>query len=129
MRKYLLLLTLFCAFAAPAPAVDCSKNTDACSAGSKKLSPFVEASLGQNLPPPAPAAALKRKAVLKQGPAARPAEQAAPPREPVPASAPVREPGEQKLSSPLWLGFIGGGLAMLYYYLAGGRRRRKGGKK
>ena len=130
MKNHLLLLTLFCAFAAPAPAGDCAKSTDACSAGSKKLSPFVEASLRQSLPPPAPVTARKHKAVLNQGPTAKvPAkapEQAAPVSEPAPA--PVNRPGEPKLSSPLWLGFIAGGLAGLYYYLSGGRRRRKGGK-
>lgn len=117
MKKYLITLLLLPALAGAQTPSDCEKNLDACSGGSKKLSPFVQASLGERQPP-APAAALKHKAVLKAAPA--PAVSSAPAAE-LPAERP--EPARNGLSSPLWLVFVGGSLAGLYFYLQGGRRR------
>jgi hypothetical protein len=130
MKKHILLVTLFCACASPVLAADCAKNSDACSS-SKNISPFLEASLRQAGPPPEPAIVPAR--VKKTAPARLPEAKAAPlPVEPPRSGAdelPLRQPAQGKMSSPLWLAFIGGGLALLYYYLSGGRRRKKGGKK
>lgn len=117
MKKYLLTLLLLPALAAAQTSSDCAKNLDACSSGSKKLSPFAQASLGEPSPP-APVAARQHKAVLKAAPA--PAVSSSPAAVP-PAEPPPPAPGG--LASPLWLLFVGGALAGLYFYLQGGRRR------
>lgn len=106
-------------------AEDCSKSAEACAGGPAKSSPFIAASLRENLPP-APAPAKAKRAVMRQAPAPAPA-----PAEEVPAAAPAPQAGapdaKQPLSSPLWLFFVGGVLALVYFYLAAGRR--KGRKK
>lgn len=139
MKRYLLLAALLLA-SVPSWA-DCAKSTDACSAGNKKLSPFLEAAMLRDMA--SPPAARKRAAADRNAPAARSAKAAAPALKPAagvgaateapraqqapPASFPAS--AGDKLSSPLWLGFIGAGLAALYFYLAGLPRRARGRKK
>jgi hypothetical protein len=115
----LLLLLISCP--AYAAAEDCAKNADACSGGSLKSSPFVQASLRENLPPAPPAAKAKRAVMREAAPPAVAASSA-----PVPAPAPVSAPaqdGKPGMSSPLWLLFVAAVLAGLYLYLGAGRRK------
>lgn len=86
-------------------AADCPRNSDACSAGAKKTSPFLDA-----------VAAAEKKA---PPPASRPADK---PRPAVPASAPAPV---SVLSSPAWLLFVGGLVAGLYIYLGSGLKKRR----
>ena len=113
MKKILFLLLLACC--AALNAEDCVKNSDACTAGSKTMSPFLAASA---LPKQAAAAPVKRTALA--GPAA--AQAAAEPAQP---QVPAPEAAKTS-SSPLWLLFVGGGFVGLYFYLGG---KRKKGKK
>lgn len=107
-------------------AEDCSKSAEACSGGSLKSSPFVAASLRENLPP-APAPAKAKRAILREAPAAAPVEAAeAAPAAPAP-EVPEAPEAKRPLSSPLWLFFVGGILVLLYVYLAAGRRKGRRG--
>jgi hypothetical protein len=139
MKRYLLPAALLLA-SAPCWA-DCAKSTDACSAGNRKLSPFLEAAMLRDMS--SPSAARKRAAAGGSASAARSTKAAAPAAKPAavagaaagaplarqaPAASSPASPGD-KLSSPLWLGFIGAGLAALYFYLAGLPRRARGRKK
>jgi hypothetical protein len=109
-------------------AEDCAKSADACSGGSAKLSPFAAASLRENLPP-APAPAKAKRAIMREAPAAAAPAVAAQPAAAAPqAVTPDAQDApdvKRPLSSPLWLFFVGGVLAMLYFYLAAGRRKGK----
>ena len=99
-------------------AEDCAKNSDACSAGTKKLSPFIEASMsGSSRAPVAQAGVKKREAAVKPAPAAAPE---------VPSAAPAVPSGQGgNISSPAWLLLVAGGIAMLSFYLRGGNKKRK----
>lgn len=104
-------------------AADCTKSSDACSSGAKKLSPFEEASLAENAAPhPAPAP-VKKSAAAARTPAAVPAPSLSTAAASAPASFPY-EPGG-KLSSPAWLLLVIAGFTGLYFYLRGGIRKRK----
>ncbi len=110
MKKvFFTLALLFCCSAAFAEA-DCSKQ-DACSAGKKSLSPFVQASLRESVPPHIESPA-KRSTAAAAGVSTAPA-----------AGVPA-EPGG-KLSSPAWLLLVLAGFAALYFYLRGSEKRRK----
>lgn len=123
-KGIILPLFIFSFFLHPAPllcADDCAKNADSCAAGTRTLSPFVEASRAENTAAPAaPAPVKKAQAVLKQAPVLAVSTSAAP----VPEGGPAPD---GKLSSPAWLILVAGGFAGLYFYLRGGikRRRRK----
>lgn len=122
-----LLLTLLLSLPAAA-AGDCDKNpADACAKGSGARSPFQQASLNEPLPAALP---VKKRAELKPAPEKPAAPKAA---EPAPAAAPQAEaaaqephgsPASAPMSSPLWLFFVGGSLALLYLYLREGARKR-----
>ncbi|OGR43710.1 MAG: hypothetical protein A2X35_08600 [Elusimicrobia bacterium GWA2_61_42] len=120
--KTLLLALIFCCCAATAraeTAADCPKNSDACSGARKDLSPFLAASAAEPAPAPRPAA-------LKKAPARVPAETLAPAAEVALSSAAAASvPGPVTFSNPLWLLFIGGGMAGLYFYLGGAAKKRR----
>ncbi len=127
MKKYFLLAALLLA-SVPSWA-DCSKSTDACSAGNKKLSPFLAAAMLRDIA--SPAAAREHATADNSAPAAaapRSGRDTASAPSPAPAAPPAAFAGD-KLSSPLWLGFIAAGLAALYFYFAGPPRRARGRKK
>ena len=104
------ILLLFCL--APARAVDCSKNSDACSAGQKKLSPFLAAAAAP-VPPAAQPAAVGRVPVQSRADA------------PVSTADAAVPSGPETFSNPGWLIFIGGAVAGLYFYLGGGAKKGK----
>ena len=112
----LLVLLLPCA---AAYAEDCAKNSDACSAANKKLSPFLEASAAEQKPP-APASGPLKRTSLRQAEVRQPAIVPAPAEPAAPSAAPA---ASRNVSSPLWLLFVCGGVAGLYFYLRGGARR------
>lgn len=112
MRKIIFTLALLFSGAAAFAQADCSKQTEACSAGSKARSPFVEASLRESVPPHMEAKAKKTAA-----------EAAAVSTAAVPAGVPAETGGE--LSSPAWLLLVLAGFTALYFYLSGGAKRRK----
>ena len=121
MKTMILLLLTLTPRAALVAAEDCAKNADACSGGGARLSPFVAASLDERRPP---AASAGRRAELKPAPPApRAPEQAAV--STASAAAPEAAPAGEKLSSPLWLLFVGGALALLYFYLGSKRKGRR----
>ena len=115
MIKKIIFLSLLLAGPAAFADTDCSKNLDACSAGTKKLSPFVAASLRESTPPHIEAPA------RKASPAAVASSSAAVPA--VAADLP-RETGG-KLSSPAWLFLVIAGFTGLYFYLREGTKKRK----
>lgn len=124
MKKIALTLVfLLPVFAAAAD--DCAKNSDACAAGSRKLSPFMQAvSAAEN-----GAARAAAAPELKQGRAPRKASMrqaavsTAPAAVEISSAAPAGPAEGGRRSSPLWLLVVAGGLAGLYFYLGGGRRR------
>lgn len=143
MTKIAIMLLLLSSPAAAAQDCADADAADACSAGTKTLSPFVAASIGERLPPPALPGG--KKAALREAPA-RPGEAAAEivskKREADPEAAPPREPEQEpedevpaedgaaggfSVKNPFWLVFMGAMLAGLYIYLGGDAR--KGGKK
>jgi len=123
MKKTALLLILLLPCAVFA-AGDCAKNSDACSSGSKKLSPFLAASAADpktGAPAPGPL----KQASLRQSTR----RQAALVPEQVEISTPAAEPEaapaqDTASSSPLWLVFVALGVAGLYFYLRGNARKR-----
>lgn len=120
--KTLFLAFLFCCCAAPVraeTAADCPKNSDACSGVRKDLSPFLAASAAEPAPAPRPAAARKVPAGVLTGIPAPAAEVA------LSSAAAVSVPGPVTFSNPLWLLFIGGGMAGLYFYLGGAAKKRR----
>ncbi|MDA8131555.1 MAG: hypothetical protein M0011_08640 [Elusimicrobia bacterium] len=126
MKTTLILALLLAAPALRAADPGCAKSADACSAGSKRTSPFVAASLREPLPPATSAAGKTRAAMRQAEP--KPEKEAAKTPAPEPASAPAPEvpvSGAPGLSSPLWLLFIGTGVSGLYFYLSGPTRRGK----
>lgn len=119
MKKQIIALALMTSALAPLSAADCEKNSDACSAGTKRSSPFLEASLSGS---PAPAPDEKNRSSSVPAAAAAPAAASSP----APAAAgavPAQQGGE--LSSPAWLVLVAGGVAGLYFYLGGGARKRE----
>ncbi len=114
MKINFIILALLLACPPAFAEADCSKNQDACAAGTKKMSPFVEASLRESTPPHIEAAARKVSA-----PAAAASSAAAQ----VPAGIPS-EPGG-RLSSPAWLLLVIAGFTGLYFYLREGSKKRK----
>jgi hypothetical protein len=120
MKKIIFTLLLACC--AALNAEDCSKSTDACTAGGKKtiLSPFLAASSQPLKAAPAAAPA------VKAAPAVPPAPEVPAPAAPAAAPAPLQDRAGN-ISSPLWLLLVGGGLAGLYFYLGG--KKKKGKRK
>ena len=122
MKKYFLLLALLLVSPAVFAADGCSDNSDACSAGTKKQSPFLKAAMeGNAVIQAAPAPAKKNRAVVKADAAPAVAASSA-------AVAAERLPGaDGKLSNPAWLILVFAGFAGLYLYLKEGfkKRRRK----
>ncbi len=124
MKKHLFIFVLLLVCPAVFAGTDCTDNSDACAAGKKKLSPFIEASRAEKtVPQSVPARANKRRA------AASPAE-AAPAVAASTAAAfavPAGRPAAGGFSNPSWLLLVFAGFAGLYLYLRGGgnRRRRK----
>lgn len=114
MKKIIFPLLLACC--AVLHAEDCAKNSDACSAGSKPVSPFLAASAQPVKTTAAPAA-------VKPAPAVQPAQAPLAATAAVPAPAPAPEAGTS--SNPLWLLFIGAVFAALYFYLGGKKKRGK----
>lgn len=115
MKTFLATILLVCSLA-PARAVDCAKNADACSASQKPLSPFLEAAAAEAASPPRPAAVKENAIPLR---AEAPSEGAV-------LSAAAAVPAvPQTFSSPFWLVFIGGSVAGLYLYLGGGAKKGK----
>lgn len=114
MTKNLLVLSLLLACPAAFAQGDCSKSTDTCAAGTKKLSPFLEASLRESKPPHIEAKA--KKAADPALPASTAAAAA------LPAGTPAETGG--RLSSPAWLLLVIAGFAGLYFYLRGGEKKR-----
>lgn len=112
MKKILLPLLLACC--APLNAEDCAKNSDACSSGAKAVSPFLAASAQPVKTTAAPAA-------VKPAPAVPPAQ--APLASTAAVAVPAPETGAS--SNPLWLLFVGAGMAALYFYLGGRKKRGK----
>ncbi len=105
-------------------AQDCLKNSDACSAGTKKTLPFLRAAAAAEAK-----AAAREKAgkELKPG-AARPSpapDKSGAPAAEVVSGTPVPEPGKETISSPAWLLFVGAALAGLYFYLRANTKRGK----
>lgn len=117
MKKILFPLLLACCL--PLSAEDCAKSSDACSAGSKSSSPFLAASAQ-----PAKTAAAPVVPAKKTAPVAQPAVPARTDSAADVIPAPEKE-GAGKLSSPLWLLLVGGGLAGLYFYLGGKKKKGK----
>lgn len=136
---------IFLLLSSPAfAAEDCQKSVEACSAGTKTLSPFVAASIGERLPPPALPGG--KKAALRESPDPRPAaaeivsgkeegpSKDGPEAAPQPDAEPSGEAPEEEgsagglsVKNPFWLVFMGSLLAGIYLYLGGDAR--KGGKK
>ena len=116
MTKNLLILSLILASAPAFAQGDCSKSTDTCAAGTKKLSPFLEASLRESKPPHVEAKPKKTETVPLL-----PASTAAAPG--LPAGIPSETGG--KLSSPAWLLLVIAGFVGLYFYLRGGEKKRR----
>lgn len=122
MTRNLIVLALLLACPDAFAATDCSKNSDACAAGVKKLSPFEEASLRESAPPHAETAS--GKTAPQAIPAAGPASAAS--SSPVAAVQPPLPPGPGgNLSSPAWLILVIAGFAGLYFYLRGGLKKRR----
>lgn len=115
MTKNLIALSLLLAGSAAFAQSDCSKSTDTCSAGTKKLSPFLEASLRESKPPHIEAKAKKK------ADSALPASTA--PAAALPSDMPAETGG--RLSSPAWLLLVIAGFAGLYFYLSGGEKKRR----
>ena len=115
MTKNLLILSLMLASAPAFAQGDCSKSTDTCAAGTKKLSPFLEASLRESKPPHVESKPKKAEA------APLPASTAA--AAGLPAGIPSETGG--RLSSPAWLLLVIVGFAGLYFYLRGGEKKRR----
>lgn len=114
MRKTILSLALLFTGAAAFAEADCSKTADACAAGKKNTSPFVQASLRESVPPHI------ENAARKTGSPALSASTA-------PSSLPAGVPAESggRLSSPAWLLLVIAGFAGLYFYLREGAKKRK----
>ena len=100
---------------------DCPENSDACSTGSKKLSPFVEASLRESAPPHTEGTVKKTIPPEKQ--AAAPAVTVFFSTAPAAQAGPAEAGG--KLSSPVWVLIVIAGVAGLYFYLRGGTQKRR----
>ncbi len=115
MIKNLLILSLMLAGTAAFAETDCAKSTDACAAGTKKLSPFQEASLRESKPPHMEAKV--KKAEVPALPASTAAAAA------LPAGMPAETGG--RLSSPAWLLLVIAGFTGLYFYLRGGEKKRR----
>ena len=107
------MLPLLLACAPAFAESDCSKSTDTCAAGTKKLSPFLEASLRESKPPHIETKAKKTAAPVL--PASTTAG--------LPAEMPAETGG--RLSSPAWLLLVIAGFAGLYFYLRGGEKKRR----
>ena len=116
MKKIIFPLLLACC--ATLHAEDCAKNSDACSAGAKAVSPFLAASAQPVVTTAAHAAAVKPAPVVPQ---VQPAQA------PLAATAAVPAPAPEAgtYSSPLWILFIGAVFAGLYFYLGGKKKRGK----
>lgn len=115
MIKNLLALSLLLAGTAAFAQSDCAKSTDTCAAGTKKLSPFLEASLRESKPPHIEAKAKK---------AADPAIKASTaPAAALPSDMPAETGG--RLSSPAWLLLVIAGFAGLYFYLRVEEKKRR----
>ena len=113
MKKHLITLALLLSCTAAFAGTDCTKNSEACAAEAKKLSPFIEASLRESVPPHTENAAKKTAAapaVAISSPAAA-------------AGMPAETGG--RLSSPAWLLLVLAGFTGLYFYLRGGIRKRR----
>jgi hypothetical protein len=115
MTKNLLMLSLLLACAPAFAESDCSKSTDTCATGTKKLSPFLEASLRESKPPHLETQA--KKAAPPVLPASTTAAAG------LPAGMPAEVGG--RLSSPAWLLLVIAGFAGLYFYLRGGEKKRR----
>ena len=115
MTKNILVLSLLLACAPAFAESDCSKSTDTCAAGTKKLSPFLEASLRESKPPHIEAKA--KKAADPALPASTAAASS------IPTGIPAEAGGG--LSSPAWLLLVIAGFAGLYFYLRGGEKKRR----
>jgi len=115
MKKNLLVLSLLLSCTAAFAQGDCAKSTDTCAAGTKKLSPFQEASLRESTPP-------HMETKVKKA-----AAQALPPSTAAAAGLPPETPAETggRLSSPAWLLLVIAGFAGLYFYLRGGEKKRR----
>ncbi|OGR99121.1 MAG: hypothetical protein A2016_04355 [Elusimicrobia bacterium GWF2_62_30] len=120
MRHALYFLLASAFFCVPSSAQECSKNSDACAAAPAPRSPFLEAS---SKPASAPAPARKKPAAKKVSAPAVPAAPAA--STAAATAAPAEAAAPEPLSSPLWLFFVLGGLALLYLYLANGKKGKR----
>jgi len=125
-----LLLLPAAVFADP----NCDKNSDACSAGNKKLSPFLQAvSAAQDASAQTSSAptrepreklaggrvtAGRKKASMRQAELST-----APAAVEVSSAAPAAPADGGSASSPAWLIFVAAGIAGLYFYINGGKRR------
>lgn len=109
------MLSLLLACAPAFAETDCAKSTDTCSAGTRKLSPFQEASLRESKPPHVEAK--PKKAEAAPLPASTAAAAA------LPAGMPAETGG--RLSSPAWLLLVIAGFTGLYFYLRGGEKKRR----
>lgn len=115
MKRKFIILALLLACQPAFAETDCSKTQDACAAGTKKMSPFVAASLRESTPPHSEAAVKKASS-----PAVAASSAAI-------APAPVGIPSEAggRLSSPAWLLLVIAGFTGLYFYLREGSKKRK----
>jgi len=115
MKNKFFILSLLLACPAAYAADDCSKNLDACSAGTTKQSPFIAASLRESVPPHVERMVKKTTAPFL-APSTAAASEAA-------GASPAEAGG--RLSSPAWLLLVFTGVAGLYFYLRGGNKKRR----
>jgi hypothetical protein len=127
MKKTITCAALLLCCLAGYCSADCPKNSDACSAGAKRTTPFLDAVAAAEKKAAAqttekPAAATTSSSLSAQE---RPEKKDQPGGALASPAAAETPAATGALSSPAWLLFVAGLVAGLYFYLGSGLKKRR----